>query len=213
MLKNTLISFILAGAVSFLAFIEQVSAGPIYVFKQADGSIKFTSRKPEEGSNFQVFTAKKSNFSTYKVTHGGRASKRDFKLFKNTYNEIIKKAATDNNIDPHLLKAVIHIESAFNCQAISPAGARGLMQLMPGTARDLGVRNAFRPEDNIAGGARHLARLVVKYNQNLRLALAAYNAGEETVQRYNGVPPYTETQNYVKRVLEMKERYRRSLYG
>jgi soluble lytic murein transglycosylase-like protein len=199
-----------------LVLAGKVFSSPIYVYKESDGSTRFSSRVPPAGVDYKIFTATKSTFSTYRVSdlnNVGSFSSSHFKLFKDSYNEIIKAVATRNKIDPHLLKAVIHVESAFNSRAVSPAGARGLMQLMPATARDLGVSNSFKPEQNIEGGARHLARLIVKYNNNLRFALAAYNAGEEPVDRYNGIPPYTETQNYVRRVLDLKERYKKAIYG
>src|SRR5690606_824984 len=110
------------------------------VFKERDGSIRFTNKTPPPGTSYQIFTAKKSSFSIYQST---KVTNRNFKLFKNAYNDIIKKVAVKNKVPPHLIKAVIHVESAFNHKAISPKGARGLMQLMPGTARDLGVKNVF----------------------------------------------------------------------
>lgn len=193
------------------AHLQDVQAGPIYVYKEADGSTRFSSRPPPSGIQAKVFTASKANFSIYRTrsAHGSRGNR----LFKSLYNDVIGKAAADYGIDPHLIKAVIHVESAFNSRAISPKGARGLMQLMPATAHSLGVKNINAPAENIDGGARHLARLIVKYNGNVKLALAAYNAGEEAVNRYNGVPPYNETQHYVRRVLELRDRYRSSSYG
>lgn len=201
----------LALTVLNLFVLHSANASPIYVFKEADGSIRFTNKTPPPGVNARVFTATRPNFSYYRT--GLSRSVRNNRLFSSLYSDIIQSAADENRLDPHLIRAVIHVESAFNSSAISRKGARGLMQLMPGTARDLGVRNPFQPHENIRGGARHLARLVVKYGGNLKLALAAYNAGEEAVQRYRGVPPYSETQQYVRKVLELKERYSSSTYG
>ena len=115
-------------------------------------------------------------------------------------------------MDPALIKAVIHAESAFNPRAVSPKGALGLMQLMPGTARMMGVPNAFVPEHNIEGGARYLAQLIKRHGR-VDHALAAYNAGDVPVQRYNGIPPYAETRNYVRRVLQLKKQYSTSSNG
>ena len=193
-----------------VAGVQFAEANPIYVYTQPDGSIRFTDKKPKPGTEYKIFTASKPNFSVYRSTS---SYQRNFKLFRSKYNDLIEKAALENRLNPYLLKAVIHAESAFNPQAVSPKGAQGLMQLMPATAKELGVKNAFHPGENISGGARHLARLVVKYNGDLRFALAAYNAGEEPVARYKGIPPFTETQNYVRRVLELKERYKQSKYG
>lgn len=185
-------------------------ADEIYVFKQRDGSIRFTNRRPPPGIEAKVFTPRSAGFSVYKISGAGYGRG---KLFSSTYNELIKFAARQHGVDPHLLKAVIHVESAFNASAVSPKGAQGLMQLMPSTARRFGVKNAFRPQDNISGGTRLLKQLIAKYNGNLKLALAAYNAGEEAVSRYNGIPPYSETQNYVRKVLHFKERYRGTVKG
>ena len=115
--------------------------------------------------------------------------------------EIIDRIARLENIDPQLVRAVIEVESSFNRRAVSPQGAQGLMQLMPQTARALGVRNAFDPVENVRGGARYLRRLIDRFDGSLELGLASYNAGPETVDRYGGVPPYHETENYVRQVL------------
>jgi soluble lytic murein transglycosylase-like protein len=120
----------------------------------------------------------------------------------NRYDQIIRRAADKFKIDSALIKAIIKAESNFNHQAVSRVGARGLMQLMPATASALQVEDAFHPENNIEGGARYLRYLLNNYRGNLSLTLAAYNAGEGTVARYNNnVPPFRETQNYINRVL------------
>jgi soluble lytic murein transglycosylase-like protein len=120
----------------------------------------------------------------------------------NRYDDIIKKAAEKFKIDAALIKAIIKAESNFDHQAISRVGAQGLMQLMPATASSLQVEDAFHPENNIEGGVRYLRYLLNNYRGNLTLTLAAYNAGEGAVAKYNrNVPPYRETQNYIKRVL------------
>ncbi len=116
------------------------------------------------------------------------------------YDTMIQKAAEKYKIDSALIKAVIKAESNFNHQAVSPKGARGLMQLMPATASYLQVQDSFHPEKNIDGGVRYLRYLLSRFNGNLSLALAAYNAGEKAVMKYKGVPPYRETQDYVQRV-------------
>ncbi len=115
-------------------------------------------------------------------------------------HELLAKAGAQHNIDVELLASVVKTESGGHSDAVSRAGARGLMQLMPQTARDLGVQDAFQPEQNIAGGATYLDTLLTRYKNNLSLALAAYNAGPAAVDRYHGIPPYRETRAYVIRV-------------
>jgi soluble lytic murein transglycosylase-like protein len=116
---------------------------------------------------------------------------------------IINDACGRHGVDAELVKALIQVESNYNHRAISPKGAMGLMQLMPGTASRYGVKEAFDPQDNVEGGVRYLKDLLQLFGSDLKLALAAYNAGEGAVQRYNGVPNYTETQNYVRKVLAL----------
>ncbi|MDI6741177.1 MAG: lytic transglycosylase domain-containing protein [Smithella sp.] len=124
------------------------------------------------------------------------------------YDHLISSAADKFNLDSALIKAVIKAESNFNHKAVSRVGAQGLMQLMPKTASALNVKDSFHPEKNIEGGARYLRYLLNLYKGNLTLALAAYNAGEGAVAKYNyNIPPYRETQNYVKRVLSFYQSY------
>ena len=116
-------------------------------------------------------------------------------------NEVVNSASATFHLDPDLVNSVIHAESGFNSHAISPKGARGLMQLMPGTAGQLGVNDAFDPQANVDGGSRYLRELLERYNFDLVKALAAYNAGPERVDQYQGVPPFRETRAYVARIV------------
>ena len=112
------------------------------------------------------------------------------------------------NVDPSLIKAIIANESGFNASATSGAGAQGLMQLMPGTAAGLGVSDSYDPAQNVYGGTRYIKSLLDRFGGNVKLAVAAYNAGPGAVEKYSGVPPYAETQNYVQNVLSSYEKYR-----
>jgi hypothetical protein len=116
-------------------------------------------------------------------------------------NQVVNEASGRYRLDPDLVNSVIKAESDFNAHAVSPKGARGLMQLMPGTASQLGVPNAFDPQANVEGGTKYLRELLEKYNFDIVKALAAYNAGPQTVERFGGVPPYYETKAYVARIV------------
>jgi hypothetical protein len=115
--------------------------------------------------------------------------------------EVLSTAGGTHNLDVDLLASVVKAESGGDARAVSRAGARGLMQLMPTTANDLGVRNSFEPDENVRGGSTYLDVLLTRYHENLALALAAYNAGPAAVDRYHGIPPYHETRAYVARVI------------
>src|ERR1700723_3760272 len=116
-------------------------------------------------------------------------------------NQVVDTASATYHLDPDLVNSVIHAESGFNPHAVSPKGAKGLMQLMPGTANTLGVNDAFDPQANVDGGSRYLRELLERYNFDLVKALAAYNAGPERVEQYRGVPPFRETRAYVARIV------------
>ncbi|MCF7987086.1 MAG: transglycosylase SLT domain-containing protein [Methylovulum sp.] len=129
---------------------------------------------------------------------------RYFSANKRRYSDLIEQTAFRHQVDPKLVHAVIQTESAYNSSAISSAGAIGLMQLMPGTAKRFGVDNPVDPNQNVEGGIRYLKHLLGLFDSNLDLAVAAYNAGENAVIKYNhSIPPYPETQNYVKQVLAL----------
>jgi soluble lytic murein transglycosylase-like protein len=125
----------------------------------------------------------------------------DANLSPTDLREMLSKAGHEHNLDVDLLASLVKAESGGNARAVSPAGARGLMQLMPGTASELGVEDSFKPDQNVRGGSVYFDALLTRYHDNMALALAAYNAGPPAVDKYHGIPPYRETQAYVARVI------------
>jgi soluble lytic murein transglycosylase-like protein len=189
--------------------VPKVLRGAVYRVARADGITEYTNVKPAKGSAFAVLFTYIATCVACDVH-----SKIDFArtaLNIEAFKDEIAAAASATGVDVSLLRAVIHAESAFNPMAVSNKGAQGLMQLMPGTAGDLGVTDAFDVGQNIAGGAKYLAQLLRDFNGNTQLATAAYNAGEGAVQKYGGVPPYDETQVYVQRVEQLRDRYKKAL--
>lgn len=128
----------------------------------------------------------------------------------NQYDAIIKKAQKRYGVEFSLIKAVIQVESGFDPKAVSKRGAKGLMQIMPDNYKNLLVKDPFNPSENIMGGTLYLQRLLRRYKYKLPLALAAYNAGPQAVDKYKRIPPYEETQNYVRKVMEIYSRYKQS---
>lgn len=148
-----------------------------------------------------VYEDQASSSSDSYATNLGPVAK-PYCLSKAELRRIIAKYARKYGVDKNLVRAVIQQESEGNCQAVSPKGALGLMQLMPATAEILGVEDPFDPEENIKGGVQYLKDCLNRFNHNTAVALAAYNAGPRAVEKYKGIPPYRETKNYLSRVLK-----------
>jgi soluble lytic murein transglycosylase-like protein len=198
-----------------LAAVTPCRAGALYVYVAPDGSRLVTDHPRNDpgyrqiyrsGSTAHVGDVAAGRYAPAPVSYRSRAARSSI------YDKLIRRVARSQRLDPALLKAVIHVESDFNPYAVSRKGASGLMQLMPATAQRYGVRNLFDPVENLHGGARYLSELLQTYNNNQRLALAAYNAGETAVERYRGIPPYSETRNYVHKVLVLTNRYTNKYY-
>ena len=184
--------------------------GQVYSYVQ-DGVRHYSSTRPRGKA-----TALKTIAYSYIETCYACGTKPgvDFgkvRLNTSAYNQEIAAASRQYGVDEAVVRAIIHAESAFNPRAVSRVGAQGLMQLMPATAERFGVSDAFDATQNIRGGVKYLAWLLKRFDGNVKLAAAGYNAGEGAVDKYNGVPPYKETRRYVERVGMLADRYRGSL--
>jgi len=176
-----------------VAFSTGASA-QIYSWRDASGTLILSDHRPTDGVPTQTF-------SVERTAEPIRTTRPSQTIVPVSYDQLIEEHAAANRLRPDLVRAVIQVESGFNPRAVSPKGALGLMQLMPGTARDLGVANPFDPTENIRGGSVYLRQLLERFGNNEELALAAYNAGPEAVNRYGQrVPPYRETRSYVQKV-------------
>jgi soluble lytic murein transglycosylase-like protein len=165
----------------------------IYSWRDAQGLLVVSDKpRTDEGDMTTYAVPRAASVRSTTATEGTSRSA--------AFDDAIEAHATAQGVSPDLVRAVIQVESAFNPMAVSPKGAMGLMQLMPATAREMGVENPFQPDENIRGGVVYLRQLLDRYDSNVELALAAYNAGPGSVERYRAVPPYRETQAYVKKV-------------
>lgn len=177
------------------------NAANVYQYTQKNGVVAFSDRAPLN----QPYKLLK--FDCYACRPDSTLDWQKTRLITDKFSQSIEVAANTHQLDPALIRAVIHAESGFQPRAVSRQGARGLMQLMPATARELGVKNSFDSHSNILAGSAYLAKLLQNFNGDIRLASAAYNAGPSAVAKYAGIPPYAETKAYVKRVEILFKRY------
>lgn len=197
----------LAGLFALLAASGAVRAERMFVYELPDGT--------------RMITDHALNNPHYRLVRSGETAKgmgqivagRNGQFFRSdpsAYDRLIRELAARHEVDFALVKAIMHVESAFNPYAASDKGAVGLMQVLPETARRYGVENVYDPEENIRAGVRYLKFLLELFDHKNHLAIAAYNAGENAVLRHGGIPPYTETQLFVRKVLRYKRQYAKS---
>ncbi|GAA4862041.1 lytic transglycosylase domain-containing protein [Luteimonas vadosa] len=182
--------------------------GQVYSYIK-DGVRHYTSKPPKGGGATALRTIQYRFLETcYACGANPGLNFKTLRLNTTAYQNEVKAAAAEFGVEEAVIRAIMHAESAFKPNALSRVGAQGLMQLMPATARRFGVSNAFDPQQNIRGGTKYLSWLLKRFNGNLTLAAAGYNAGEGAVDKYKGVPPYSETRRYVERVAVLADRYR-----
>lgn len=181
----------------------QPAFAEVYKFTDKDGIVHYTNIRPSGQVNVKTFS-----FPCY--ASDPTCNQLDWEkipLNRGAFNEEIQTAADVFAVDDALIRAIIHAESAYQPEALSPKGAQGLMQLMPATQAELQIIDVFDPLSNIEGGTLYLSRLLEQFGQSVELAAAAYNAGPGAVREYGGIPPYKETQEYVRRVKILYRRY------
>ncbi len=188
------VSIILSFCLLFFGMYNTANA-EIYVRIHQDGQREFTNRP--SGPGWIFYMTKSGHIPDIRFAREGKPKGLD---------EIVEEIAGEFSIDANLVKAIIVVESKCDTMAVSKKGAQGLMQLMPATAKELKVANVFDARDNVVGGVKYIKGLIASYG-NLRLGLAAYNAGPGTVHKYAGIPPYRETRNYVEKVLRYQEKF------
>ena len=202
--KAVVPALILAGA--FLLTVPPVAA-QVYKWVDADGIVTYSNIAPPTNQDFDVL-----RFPCYAADPNCRSvAWEKVPLNTRSFSQEIRTAAEFNAVEESLIRAIIHAESAYQPEAVSPKGAQGLMQLMPDTQGEVQVADPFDPAQNIRGGTLYLARLLDEFGGDVELAAAAYNAGPSAVSRYKGVPPYDETKEYVRRVRILHRRYSQAL--
>lgn len=198
---------VIVTAILFAMLAPLSSHSQVYKWVDENGIVTFSNIAPPKDQDFQVL-----RFPCYAADPKCRSvSWEKVPLNTRAFRSEIQSASLYNAVDESLIRAIIHAESAYQVDAQSPKGAQGLMQLMPSTQAELDVKKPFDPEDNIRGGARYLSQLLDQFDGDFELAAAAYNAGPAAVYKYGGVPPFDETQEYVRRVRILYRRYDQAL--
>ncbi|MDH5301695.1 MAG: lytic transglycosylase domain-containing protein [Gammaproteobacteria bacterium] len=190
---------LLAASLLWLGFSTTAQAD-IYVYQDANGIMHMTNKQPKPGVKVRrIIRETSATPNNWRVPRTNQVRHQVYSL--------VDEASEQFNVDKALVRAIIQAESDYNVNALSPKGASGLMQLMPSTAAQYGVQDIFDPKQNIWAGVQYMRYLLDKFGQDVSLAVAAYNAGENAVIRYGRIPPYAETQNYVRKVLKFHQGY------
>ena len=187
---HVILIFMLCSILTFLLFNTSVCFADIFKYIDKNGVPRFTNIKKD--TRYKLYI---------------KVENKDPEVFMNKYGSLINQASRQFNLEPSLVKAVIMVESGFDPKAVSKKGAQGLMQLMPKTAADMAVEDPHNPEENIFGGTRYLSKLLERFESDVKLALAAYNAGPERVEKYKGVPPFPETERFIEKVMSFYKQY------
>ena len=206
MFKRMITSVFFAAVVVFM--LSGAASADFYRYVDADGVVHITNVPTSTRYKWMMSERKQKALAPSESAAYKKTAYSPKIPVNGKYEDIIYNAAQRYGIDPKLVKAIVKAESDFDSAAVSVAGARGLMQLMPETARIMGVRDVHDPEDNVEGGIRYLSKLLKMFDWKIPLAVAAYNAGENAVLKYGTIPPYSETQTYVKRVLYYYGQYK-----
>lgn len=197
-----------SAVIAMCLYSTHITADKTYVYEEVDGTVWYTNVAPaaQDNARFELL-AIKGRPNASRSCKGMTQTKMQVRA--RDFDSTIHRIAGEFKVDSKLVKAVVRNESCFDTMAVSTAGAQGLMQLMPPTAKELGVTDPFNAEQNLRGGVQYLKALMDKYSNNIALALAAYNAGPGAVAKYDGVPPYRETENYIERVMKSYRQYLR----
>jgi soluble lytic murein transglycosylase-like protein len=203
--RHSITTFVLSA--SIILFYQPAEAD-IYRYSDENGVIHFSNVGVGSNRNYKKVKSEPqernpNSSSSGPVRPQNKTRASQAANFPTTYGEIIESACGRHGVDPALVHAVVKVESDFNPYALSKKGAMGLMQLMPETAINMNVRDTFNPHENIDGGVKYLRYLIDRYEGNLSLALAAYNSGESAVRRWGAIPPFRETREYVRRIMQL----------
>ena len=212
-MPKKLLAIKFAAIIIMTGYSSNLLAKSVYTYRDANGNVLITDR-PYKKKDFKL--EKRIYIKPFRDRRSSGQSNHKYfaKARQSEYDAIINNLALSYNLEPAFIKAVVHVESAFNPSAVSHAGAMGLMQLMPNTAKLYNLQpHQFDPKKNLMAGIRHMHILMNRYGEDKKLSLAAYNAGEGAVSKYNGIPPYPETIDYVAKVMRLYNKYLASFSG